>query len=311
VIDATPYTSLRFAARASAAGQRYAVYLHDGANQRLSSPRQLVNFGGEPRPDGWTVYQIPLAELGASGKGISGIIIQDATGGAQPVLYVDDVSLSNAPITPRGPDVSRVYPVHTGVVATVFWVGEPANADSGYITNEVSAWDSAWLEHFGGIDDPVNRNGYHPAGFTPKENPFYFDVPYNDFDSRGVRKPDAYAVVPWANDRFWGDTESMLKNRWVKVMRNGVVCYAQWEDAGPTHYNDYPYVFGTARPANETAPRFANGAGMDVSPAVRDCLGFQGINNATNRLDWQFVEERDVPDGPWKTIITRSGVHWP
>ena len=36
--------------------------------------------------------------------------------------------------------------------------------------------------------------------------------------------------------------------------------------------------------------------GLDVSPAVRDYLGL----GATSLTDWQFVEVRDVPPGPWR-----------
>lgn len=32
---------------------------------------------------------------------------------------------------------------------------------------------------------------------------------------------------------------------------------------------------------------------MDVSPAVRDYLGLSGID----KVDWQFVEFEDVPEG--------------
>ena len=37
------------------------------------------------------------------------------------------------------------------------------------------------------------------------------------------------------------------------------------------------------------------GAGLDVSPAVRDYLGF----GTKDVCDWKFVEYRDVPPGPW------------
>ena len=48
------------------------------------------------------------------------------------------------------------------------------------------------------------------------------------------------------------------------------------------------------------------GAGLDLSPALRDYLGLSGMD----RVDWQFVEEADVPPGPWRQTITRSGIDW-
>ncbi len=201
------------------------------------------------------------------------------------------------------------YPLHTNITATVFWVGEPVGGGSSE-DNALSAWDDAWQAHFGCFDDPFQRNGYFPSGCTPKENPFYFDLPYDDFnwDTGDGRRSDAYQVVPWANSKKWGENESMLKNRWIKIVKDSNVCYAQWEDAGPYVYDDANYVFSTkdARPKSKEA----NNAGMDASPALRDCLKFDGLNNDTNKVSWQFVEAAEVPAGPWKNIITTSGTFW-
>ena len=36
-------------------------------------------------------------------------------------------------------------------------------------------------------------------------------------------------------------------------------------------------------------------AGIDLSPAVRDFLGMKG----TATVEWRFVDDHMVPDGPW------------
>lgn len=202
----------------------------------------------------------------------------------------------------------KEYPLHTNITATVFWVGEPVGGGSSE-DNAISAWDDEWQKNYGGFDDPKNRNGFYPAGFIPRENPFYLDLPYNDFNNSGQRRADAYKVVPWAGEKDWGVRESMLKNRWVKLVKDGKVCYGQIQDAGPYVYDDADYVFG----ADDKRPKSkaANNAGMDVSPALRDCLGFKGWNNDENKVNWQFVEFSSVPKGPWKEIITTSQVNWP
>lgn len=214
---------------------------------------------------------------------------------------------------------SCASPVHKNVTATVFWIGEPKGGGSSE-NNALSAWDDRWLEHYGGVDDPSRRsaaNGWFPRRFVPRENPFYFDLPYNDFDGNGEPRADRMTVVPWARslaadlaayarrDRPY----SLLKNRWAKLRHGKRVCYAQWEDSGPYVYDDAAYVFGpgAARPKSARANR----AGLDVSPAVRDCLGFAGLNNAENRVDWQFVTARAVPPGPWKRVVTTRQVFWP
>ncbi|MCY2932502.1 MAG: hypothetical protein NTV86_24010 [Planctomycetota bacterium] len=193
------------------------------------------------------------------------------------------------------------YAVHSQITATVFWVGESAGADRPDIANAKSAWDERWQEHFGGVDDPQHRVGSRPARFVPRENPFYFALPYNDF-AGGVRKPAAATVVPWAGERVWGAAEPMCKNRWIRISRAGRTCYAQWEDVGPFQTDDAGYVFGLAAPRNRSNQQ----AGLDVSPAVRDWLSLRGMD----KVDWQFVEARDVPAGPWKDVVTASQVCW-
>ncbi|GEM_PF-1159176 len=220
----------------------------------------------------------------------------------------------------QAPPSGRAYPPHTNIVATVFWVGEIFDPGAPDGSQVVSAYDDAWMQHFGGCDGSVASgacqtiasnaaDGYFPAQMTPRENPFYLDLPYADFD--GDRpKPGRTSVIPWAAGQpDPGPSVSLMKNRWVKLMRGGRTCYGQIEDAGPAQYDDINYVFGTS----DTRPRNTkyNGAGMDVSPALRDCLGFDGLDNAENRLDWQFVDDRDVPDGPWRRLVTTSPVYHP
>jgi hypothetical protein len=209
------------------------------------------------------------------------------------------------------------YPIHTSIVATTFWVGEvfDPNADDG--SQVLSTYDEDWMGSYGGCDGVVvggecrterrvAANGYFPTSMTPRQNPFYLDVPFDD-----VNDPWAAArraeVVPWAKDPGWvqklADPEqSIMKNRWVAVRNGSAVCYGQIQDAGPGEYDDAEYVFGTddARPVNK---RY-NGAGMDVSPAMNGCLAFTELNGENDRVDWWFVDDADVPPGPWRTVVT-------
>jgi len=198
---------------------------------------------------------------------------------------------------------SFYYPVHTAITATFFWVGEPSDSNNGYIPNSESSWDIHWLAHYGGVDDPNNRNGYLPAGFIPKENPFYFALPYNDFDENGNRRQSAYTEIYWAKYKKWSAYESMCKNQWIKITKGSKSVYAQWEDCGPYFYDDSGYVFGTSLPRNQT---INNSSGLDVSPAVEEYLGLTGLDT----VSWQFVDPGNVPTGFWKNIITTSQIDW-
>lgn len=194
------------------------------------------------------------------------------------------------------PPVSISYSYRLGVITTTFWVGESASGANGHIANTASAWDGQWLEHFGGVDNPKNRDGYLPFGFTPKENPFYVALPYSDLDDAGRRKVSA-VNCPLALT-LKSQPYSWCKNSWLAIRHNGKTAYAQWQDGGPFGENDTAYVFGGSAPANQEG----EAAGLDVSPALRDYLGLDGVD----KCDWVFVGFESVPEGPWKHIITSS-----
>jgi hypothetical protein len=179
------------------------------------------------------------------------------------------------------------------IVTTVFWVGEPATANNP-VPNDKSSWDLGWTASYGGFDPPEtsNRRNYIPVAFIPRQNPFYVALPYNDLIN-GQFKPEAPIVIPWFRRAYSGPGQSVCKDHWVAIRKGGRTCYAQWEDCGPFRTDHFQYVFGDERPK----PNANFGAGLDVSPAVRDFLGLQ----STDVTDWQFVEMNDVPPGPWRS----------
>jgi hypothetical protein len=153
-------------------------------------------------------------------------------------------------------------------------------------------------------------NDFFPTSMIPKMNPFYLDLPFDDLHDE-IAFRQRTKVIPWANDPGYAGRAddrsfSYMKGRWVKLMHNGHTCYGQNEDAGPGQYHDSRYVFGSedARPANK---KF-NGAGMDISPALNGCLGFSEINGENDKVDWQFVDDVDVPLGRWKTFVTTEKI---
>lgn len=204
------------------------------------------------------------------------------------------------------------YIAHRDIVASVFWVGEEASEANNYINNVSSAWVSDWVGEFGGVDTPNKRNPdnrYLPLSFTPKENPFYLALPANEHDETGLL-PGAREASPWGNEVV--KNGSLFKNRWVLVTRtlpdgHQATCFGQWEDVGPNNPNQHDYVFGEAAVDNQ----FGLGAGIDISPAMAICLQIEGdIANASATVEWIFVDEEDVPYGPWSEIVTTSGPKW-
>jgi len=186
---------------------------------------------------------------------------------------------------------SGEYAWKEGIATTIFWVGEQASVNNP-VSNDTSAWDTGWVSSYGGTDSPnaEDRVNFVPVSFTPRQNPFYVALPYNDIDDHHT-KPEAAQIIPWFNSSFVRDGLSVCKGRWIAIRHGMKVCYAQWEDVGPFQTDHWQYVFGNERPR----PNRNQDAGLDVSPAVREYLGLENIDFC----DWKFVDFFHVPVGPW------------
>ena len=211
------------------------------------------------------------------------------------------------PTTASPLSTTERFPWKRNIVTTIFWVGESA-AVNNPVHNYSSSWDVNWATTFGGYDNPdpkgrktdLRTGEFRAAHFVPQLNPFYFALPYNDV-SGGHHKPEASKVIPWFRETVQKDGQSVLEDRWIVVKnRFGKECYAQWADCGPFRTDHWQYVFGSERPK----PNLNKGAGLDVSPAVRDFLGI----SSTDVTDWRFVEWREVPQGPWRRFGENN--HW-
>jgi hypothetical protein len=210
------------------------------------------------------------------------------------VLDFSSIAFTPGLLAKDAPAPGQRFPWKKEIVTTIFWIGEKP-APNNPVPNRVSSWDPDWTKNYGGVDDPnpANRSNYIPVKFTPRQNPFYCALPYNDKAREGHR-PEAPRVVPWFNEAYQGPAVSTCKGRWIAIRKGNRVAYAQWEDAGPFRTDHWQYVFGNERPK----PNLNKGAGLDVSPAVRDYLGLQ----STDVTDWRFVDFKEVPRGPWSNL---------
>ncbi len=210
------------------------------------------------------------------------------------------------PLFAQGPQVSsptsqgrklatqtRRYPWHQNITATIFWIGESPTARNP-TPNHASSWDTKWEKNYGGYDNPdpaARASDFTPKAFTPRQNPFYIALPYNDRVDHRMHKIEAHKVIPWWKDLNPLPGETVLKGRWVQIHYKGRSCYAQWEDCGPFHTDDWRYVFGKKRPKNTKN----SAAGIDLSPAVRDFLQLK----SGAKVNWRFIEFAHIPKGPW------------
>ncbi|MBC8077838.1 MAG: hypothetical protein H7Y32_17310, partial [Chloroflexales bacterium] len=100
------YTQLRFWINGgSSGGQRLQVYatrVGDTPDHFLI--KQLIDL---PGANTWREVQLPLADVEADNRTIKCLVLQDATGSAQPTFFLDDIRLS-ADDAPDGPVIGEV-----------------------------------------------------------------------------------------------------------------------------------------------------------------------------------------------------------
>ncbi len=184
-------------------------------------------------------------------------------------------------------------PWKENIITTIFWIGEQPTKNNP-TPNHSSSWDPSWAYNYGGFDnpDPMARRNFIPVSFIPRQNPFYCALPYNDV-TKGTTKPESRFMIPWFKQAFVQEGHTVCKDHWVAIRHGSRVAFAQWEDCGPFRTDHVQYVFGNDRPL----PNLNGGAGLDVSPAVRDYLQ---MNATKDVCSWRFVNPNEVAPGPWQ-----------
>ncbi len=156
-----------------AGGQRlnvYATHMVNGVDQ--NGPSVSVPF---PTAGAWSEIHIPLADLGVANAALTGLVWQDATGGSQPTLYIDDIALVTDE-SPDGPTVSagvarpRAVPNDGATQAVVrVQVTDPQGlADIASVTLEGTALGRGQiaLRDDGWSNDGAASDGVYGAVFT-------------------------------------------------------------------------------------------------------------------------------------------------
>lgn len=236
------------------------------------SAAQTAGTSAVPKPQAAK----PSVSPSAASKGATG-----AVGPAAPLPRV------YAPTRLR--DVTPKYPWRKNIGTTIFWIGE-APGENNPVPNHCSSWDTQWQINYGGYDDPNRENrtwDFRPKAFTPMLNPFYVALPFND-----MTNPEIAKRIPWYKAKKAAGAKSVCQSVWLSIRFGNKTCYAQWEDCGPFTTSDSSYVFDGKPPVN----RENSGAGLDVSPSVRDYLGI----TSGALCDWRFCTDEEIPDGPWK-----------
>jgi hypothetical protein len=151
------FTKLTFFIHGGAAGGQKLQLYATRASETGSTHGPEVTLP-QPAANTWIEMQVPLANLGAAGATITGLTWQDATGGAQPTLYIDDIALASDE-SPDGPSFGGFIAAH-GAIAYA-----PPAAPSGLAVSTVTGPTVALYWNPNGEEDLWGcRISYQPSG---------------------------------------------------------------------------------------------------------------------------------------------------
>jgi hypothetical protein len=148
--------TLHFALKASQPGQNYEVYVDSVFGQPLSTPVSLANYGGQPSSSGWTVYNIPLADLNATNVSFGDIVIHNPNNTDEPVVYVDQVELSNGVPTSLTDSVADSW--SSGSINTSKW-NDWSSSHASVVNNQLKITSVTGGGYFG-VDSGVSGKVY-------------------------------------------------------------------------------------------------------------------------------------------------------
>ena len=173
-ISTAGFTKLSFFIHGGSAGGQQLNLFATRASDPDGSHGPLVAVPA-PAANGWSQVQIALASLGAANTTIVALTWQDATGGAQPTLYVDDIALASDE-SPDGPTLSegallpRAAPADgaTAVIARARLADPQGLADLASVTLDATALGRGTLalHDDGRSNDGAAGDGVYGLAFT-------------------------------------------------------------------------------------------------------------------------------------------------
>lgn len=129
-INVSQYSSLQFAIQTTDKINNFTLYFYDANNKQLTTSYPISQFAGSSE-NGWTFYSIPLTQIPSD---INGFAIQETSGDAGPVTYLDAIQfIANQLISPTD-STSQAFTIYSDSLASN-WVNWSWNSTINFIDN--------------------------------------------------------------------------------------------------------------------------------------------------------------------------------
>jgi hypothetical protein len=203
---------------AGAGGQRLTVALLAGGAIAGSAPLDGFIAGGRVPAGSWAKATVPFSSLGVTNGVLDGFWLQDATGGDQATVFVDDVQLLDQTTPPPPPaevgvqiDPSADRRPVSPLIYGVSFASPSALARVGY---PVQRWGGNSVTRYSWQDDVSNRASDWFFYNLPEDNPAPQNLPDGSAADRFIDAARAAGAEPLVTVPVIGWTPRDRTRRW-------------------------------------------------------------------------------------------------
>lgn len=203
---------------AGAGGQALTVALLSGGAVAGSAALGPFVAGGTVPAGSWAKASVPFAALGVTGGLLDGVWLQDASGGNQPTLYVDDVQLVEQTTPPPPPAAVGVTIDPTAdrraVSRLVYGVNFASPSALARVRYPVQRWGGNSTTRYSWQDDVSNRASDWFFYSVPEDNPAPQNLPHGSTVDRLIDDARAAGAEPLITVPMIGWTPKDRTRRW-------------------------------------------------------------------------------------------------
>lgn len=218
-IDVASYGAVELWVRgASSGGQKVTVALLSGGAVAGSGALETFVAGGSVPGGSWAKATVPFASLGVTTGFLDGIWLQDASGGNQATLYVDDVRLLDQTTPPPPPAAVSVTidpaASRRPVSRLVYGVNFASPSALQRVHYTVQRWGGNSTTRYSWIDDTSNHASDWFFYTVPEDNPAPQNLPNGSTTDHFIDDARAAGAEPLITVPLIGWTPKDRSRRW-------------------------------------------------------------------------------------------------
>jgi hypothetical protein len=218
-IDVAEYAAVELWVRGASAGhQQLSVAVLSGGAVAGSAALDSFVAGGAIPGGSWAKATVPFAALGVTTGFLDGVWLQDANGGNQPTLYVDDVQLleQTTPPPPAAAVAVSIDPAanRRPVSRLIYGVNFASPGALSRVHYTVQRWGGNSTTRYSWLDDTSNHASDWFFYGIPEDNPAPQNLPHGSTTDRFIDSARGAGAEPLITVPLIGWTQKDRSRNW-------------------------------------------------------------------------------------------------